>query len=61
MELLEKKRKKLGLNKSEMADYLGISKSLYCLYMQGKRFITIEKAQKFSKILKVKANKILKI
>jgi len=45
-------REKAGKTQQQMADALGVTKSAYCHYENGKRKITIDTAVEISKILK---------
>ena len=61
MKALEKERLALGLNQSQMAEKLGISRALYSLYLKGERNITIKKAFAYSQILGIKMVDILEL
>lgn len=53
MNALKNARNKAGLTQEELGKKLGLSKSTYCLLEAGKIKMTIDRAEKISKVLGV--------
>lgn len=59
MESLKKVRESKGLSVKYMADKLGVDRSTYWRYENGKRKISIETIKKVAEILDVSINEII--